>query len=49
MLGCKGLMGTGKFPGKSDGMLGAGGVGGVGEVTMRCTGIPTRRDKMMLK
>ena len=45
MLGCKGLMGTGKFPGKSDGMLGAGG----GEVTMRCTGIPTRLDKMMLK
>ena len=41
MLGCKGLMGTGKFPGKSDGMLGAGGGGG-GEVTMRCTGIPTR-------
>ena len=40
MLGCKGLMGTGKFPGKSDGMLGAG--GGGGEVTMRCTGIPTR-------
>ena len=39
MLGCKGLMGTGKFPGKSDGMLGA---GGGGEVTMRCTGIPTR-------
>ena len=28
MLGCKGFMGTGKFPGKSDGMLGAGGGGG---------------------
>ena len=28
MLGCKGLMGTGKFPFKSDGMLRGGGGGG---------------------
>ena len=45
MLGCKGLMGTGKFPGKSDGMLGAGGGGG-GNHAMHWY---PNQDKMMLK
>ena len=44
MLGCKGLMGTGKFPGKSDGMLGAGGGGGNHAMHWY-----PNQDKMMLK